>query len=99
MKRGVPFSRPLSPNPSNHGGWLPAQPQGDERRLHRPVDDVGDLSLQGVKVDVVAQAGGKGVDGLRGVVAGSVESMVDRVLYAAAYGPEDGGRDERGRGH
>src|SRR5215217_1810845 len=75
------------------------QPQRGPGRLHGPVDHGQQLAVQGVQVDLVAEAGREVLDGPGGVVAAAVEAPVDHGLDAAAQGLEGGGHGQGGGGH
>jgi hypothetical protein len=59
--------------------------------LHRLVGYGEQLSGEGVEVDLVAQAGAVGLDGLGRAVLAPVEAPVDGLLDAAAGRLEGGG--------
>jgi hypothetical protein len=67
-------------------------------RLHGLVDHGQQLAVQGVQVDLVAQAGAERGDGAGGVVA-AVEAAVDRGLDPAPQRLEHRGNGQGGGGH
>ena len=54
--------------------------------MHGVVDHGQQLAVEGVQVDLVAQAQGEAVHGAGGVVAAPVEAPVDQALDPAAQG-------------
>jgi hypothetical protein len=75
------------------GGW--AEPQGDQRWLHRLVDYGQHLRRDRVKIDFLTQPRVERLDGLGGVVSTAVEATVDPILEAPSERLEQRDDDER----
>src|SRR5215216_1450459 len=76
-----------------------SKPQRDQAWLCGLVNDRKQLGGEGVKVELVAQTGAEGLDGLGRVVAAAVEAAIHDRLDAAAGRLEQGGHGQGGAGY